>query len=109
MTFPLTHLGSMHADAVALTDRRARLALAIKLEARWQILARPADHCPSDAATYRKMRNMLITAMRKARARQIDFDVLHGVNFYNAVEAYGKLFAAVHAYRRERFHERRGS
>lgn len=93
-------------DAQALADRRAHLARAIKCEARWQVLAGRID-AAGDVETYRKMRGLYVTGMNNARARRISADVLGGEDFYNAVEAYAKLFAALHAHRRAQHHKRR--
>lgn len=102
----MLHLTST--DFQAIADRRAQLARAIKLESRWQVLARRSE-AATDAATYRKMRRLFVAGMNDARAQRINADILGGEDFYNAVEAYAKLFAALHAHRRAQYHERRGT
>ncbi|MFZ5715796.1 MAG: hypothetical protein ACOY3N_23460 [Bradyrhizobium sp.] len=85
-----------------LLDRLARMAEAVKAETRWQVLARKSDTSPIDAADYRKMRPMLVTALAAIRRRDVAADVLDGLTFWDAVEAYARIFALLIQHRRGR-------
>lgn len=84
--------------APVMLDRLARMAEAIKTETRWQLIADARG--PLDLADYRKMRMMFVIALGAIRGRRVADDVLDGIAFWDAVEAYGKMFSILIQHRK---------